>query len=283
MRGIAVMVEKKYPSDLTDEEWEILKEILDQEKPAATGRPAEVDYRRVWDAIRYINKTGCQWGYLPHDFPPPTTVNYHYLKWMRKGFFERVNTEIRRRLRLKHDRNAEPSAGIIDSQSVKGTSESSLESGFDGGKRVKGRKRHIVVDTIGCVLAVAIHAANIHDSQGARLVLKKLFEGVSTIKLIWADQAYIGELIEWVMKEFSCQLEIVKKKGKGFQVLPRRWVVERTLAWLTRYRRLVRDYEKNPDSSKAMVYIASIGIMLKKLFAIQDEIDNESICPSTAI
>jgi putative transposase len=273
------MAEKRYLSDLTDEEWEIVKEILSREEPEATGRPVEVDYRRIWDAIHYINKTGCQWAYLPHDFPPPTTVNYHYLKWMRNGFFERVNTEVRKRLRKKNGRHEEPSAGIIDSQSVKGTSESAEESGFDGGKMVKGRKRHIVIDTIGCVLAVAIHAANTHDSKGARLVLKQLFKAVTTLKLIWADGAYIGKLVKWVKDTYSCKLEIVHKKEKAFEVLPRRWVVERTFAWLSRYRRLAREYERNPDSSKAMVYVASIRIMLRKICA--DPASDESACLST--
>jgi putative transposase len=259
------MVDKKYPSDLTDEEWEIIKEILHQEERNRIGRPVEVELRRVFDAINYINKTGCQWAYLPHDFPPPTTVNYYYMKWIQSGFFEQVNGEVRRKLRKKNGRAEEPSAGVIDSQSVKGTAESVEESGFDGGKWVKGRKRHIVIDTIGCVLMVVVHAANIHDSLGARLLLERLFERVPTLQLIWADQAYAGSLVEWVKNTFLCKLDVVYRRTKSFAVLPRRWVVERTFAWLSRYRRLVREYEKKPASSVAMVYVASIRIMLKKL------------------
>lgn len=261
------MVRRSYPTDLSDPEWKIIKEILEREEPYTTGRPPEVDLREIWNAIFYINKTGCQWQYLPHDFPPPTTVNYHYLKWMRKGIYQKVNEALRQQLRKKVGRNENPSAAIIDSQSVKGTVESGQqESGFDGGKLVKGRKRHIIVDTMGYLRVVRVHAASIVDCKGAQPVIKELFETLNTVKLIWADGGYKGELIDWVKKEFECVLEIVKKKKKkGFHVLPRRWVVERPFAWLTRFRRLSKDYEKQPSSSEAMVYIASIRLMLRRL------------------
>jgi len=190
---------------------------------------------------------------------------------VKSGLFERINQEIRRMLRKKNGRNEEPSAGIIDSQSVKGTAESAEESGFDGGKKVKGRKHHIVIDTIGCVLVDIVHAANIHDSKGARPVLQRVFEVVPTLQRIWADQGYKGPLVKWVKSTFSCELDIVRRKGKKFEVIPRRWVVERTFAWLSRYRRLAREYEKKPASSVAMIYVASIRIMLKKLFPQTNE------------
>ena len=167
----------------------------------------------------------------------------------------------------KNGRAEEPSAGIIDSQSVKGTAESAEESGFDGWKKVKGRKHHIVTDTTGCVLAVAVHAANVHDGQGAYPLLKKTFDTVPTLRRIWADQAYRGDLVSWVKETFACELDIVQKAAKAFKVLPRRWVVERTLAWLSRYRRLVRVYEKRVASSVAMIWVSSLRILLKKLCA----------------
>jgi putative transposase len=142
------MSRKAYPSDLTDVEWEIIKDMMEQELPYTTGRPAEVDDREIGNAIFYIDRTGCQWRYLPHDFPPATTVNDHDLQWRRLGLYQKVNDTLRRRAREKEGRNAEPSAGIMDSQSVNGTPESAEESGFDGGKGVKGRKRHIGVDTL---------------------------------------------------------------------------------------------------------------------------------------
>ena len=265
------MTDKKYPSDLTDEEWEVVKMILLKEEGRSMGRPREVDLRRGWDAISYINKTGCQWDYLPHDFPPPTTVSYHDQKWVKSGLFERVNQEIRRMLRKKDGRNEEPRAGIIDRQSVTGTAESAEESGCDGGKKVKGRKHPMVVDTIGCVLVALVHAANVHDSKGARPVLERVFEAVPTLRRIWADQGYQGPLVNWVKSTFSCELDIVGRNGKKFKVLPRRWVVERTFAWLSRYRRLAREYEKKPASSVAMIDAASIRMMLKKLFPQTNE------------
>jgi len=259
---------KRYPSDLTDEEWGILEVILNEADPYTTGRPRQVDLREIVNAIFYINKTGCQWRYLPKDFPSFTLVNYYYQKWLYRNIWEQINTKARQALRKEKGRNENPSAGIIDSQTVKGTPESTLESGFDGGKRIQGRKRHTIVDTIGCVLVVVVHAANIYDGRAARFVVPALFALLETVKKIWADGAYSGaELSAWVKAQFDCVLEVVEKKktGKGFQVVPRRWVVERTFAWLSRYRRLNRDYERKPKSSESMVYVASSRLMLRRL------------------
>lgn len=194
-------------------------------------------------------------------------MNYHDLTWIKTDIYQKVNDTLRQRLRKMIGRNENPSVGIIDSQSVKGTVDSGQqESGFDGGKLVTGRKRHIIVDTMGYLITLVVHAASMADCKGAKRVIAKLFETLKTVKLIWADGSYKGELIEWVKKEFDCILEVVKKKKKrGFQVLPRRWVVERTFAWLMRFRRLSREYEKQPSSSEAMVYIASIRLMLRRL------------------
>lgn len=205
---------KRYPSDITDEEWEILKEALEEIEPYTTGRPREVDLREVLNAIYYINKTGCQWRYLPKDFPSYLLVSYYYQKWVYNKTWEKLNTALRQNLRKKNGRSENPSAGIMDTQSVKGTPESALESGFDGGKLVKGRKRHIVVDTMGYILIVRVHAANIYDGRAAREVLNRLFSLVNTVKKIWADGTYRGEeLAQWVKAQFQCDLEVVNKKN----------------------------------------------------------------------
>lgn len=259
---------KRYPSDLTDEEWCLLEPIFAEVEPYTTGRPRETDLREIVNAIFYLNKTGCQWRYLPKDFPSYKLVSYYYHKWVDNNTWQQINTVLHRSLRKELGRNENPSAAMIDSQTVKGTPESVKESGFDGGKLIKGRKRHIVVDTTGYPLIAIAHAANIYDGHAAERVLKALFSIVNTVKKIWADGAYQSEeLIKWVKEEFGCVLEVVKKKkGKGFQVLPRRWVVERTFAWINRYRRLSKDYERNPTSSSSHVYVASIRLMLRRIF-----------------
>jgi putative transposase len=263
---------KRYPSDLTDEEWSILEPILEKANPYTTGRPREVDLREVLNAIFYINKTGCQWRYLPKDFPHYTVVSYYYHKWVDNNTWEEINTAIRQQLRKESGRNEDPSAGIIDSQSVKGTPESAKESGIDGHKLVKGRKRHIVVDTMGYLIVVLVHAANIYDGRAAPKVLSALFSVVDTIQKIWADNGYKSEeLIQWVKEQFGCVLEIVQnKKTPGtFQVVPRRWVVERTFAWLGRSRRLSKDYERKPTSSAGHVYVSSSRLMLRRICKVR--------------
>jgi putative transposase len=258
----------KYPSDLIDEEWKIIKKIIDEFEPYTTGRPRTVDLREILNAIFYLNKTGCQWRYLPNDFPSYKLVNYYYNKWTENNLLIKVNTALREILREKNCRNPDPTGAIIDSQSVKGTPESAIDSGFDGGKLVKGRKRHIVVDTMGCLLVVWVHAANIFDGTAAREVITRLFILLQSVKIIWADNAYAGaELVKWVLEQFDCALTAVKKKKgvKGFHVLPRRWVVERTFAWLGRSRRLSKDYERKTTSSEAQVYLASGRLLLRQI------------------
>jgi putative transposase len=258
----------KYPSDLTDSEWNTVREILIEELPEyKTGRKKDIEeLRKIADAIFYINKTGVQWEYLPNDFPPHTTVSYHYCKWKSSGIFEKMNTVLRRSVRKKYGREAEPTGAVIDSQSVKSASEAcGIEVGFDGGKLVRGRKRSILTDTLGLPIAVSVHSANTADNKAAPDVLRKAFALVPGLKKIWADKGYRGSLINFVKDNFDCILEITNKTWSGFKPEAKRWVVERTLSWLTRARRLAKEYERTVESSEAMVYIASSRLMLRML------------------
>lgn len=258
----------EYASDLTDAEWSILKPLLPLKKQGA-GRPLELDMRQVVNAIFYVLRTGCQWSYLPKSYPNYNSVYYHYRKWCKDGTLERINAELRRQERQQRGRDPEPSAGIIDSQSVS-TTEVGGERGYDAAKNVNGRKRHIVVDTVGNVLEVVVHAANIQDYHGARDVLEQVTDTVDSLQHIWADGIYGKDgLVEWVQETLNAALDIVKRppEQKGFVVLPRRWVVERTFAWLGRFRRLSKDYEHCTQSSEGVIYLASIDTMLRRIAA----------------
>ena len=255
---------QQYTSDLSDEEWEVAKPVLPLEH-TGPGRPIEQDMRQVVNAIFYVVRTGCQWANLPKDYPNHNSVYYHYRKWCQDGTWRRINTALRKQERRQRERNEDPSAGIIDTQSAK-TTEAGGERSYDAGKKINGRKRHIVVDTLGNLLEVVVHAAGIQDYHGAKGLLLKLTESVTSLKKIWADGIYKnGGLVDWVRETLDIVLEIVERPPDqvGFQVLPRRWVVERTFAWLGRFRRLSKDYEKCTMSSEGVVYIASIHTMLK--------------------
>ena len=259
------MERKPYPSDLNDAEWQIIKPLIPPAKPG--GRPRNTDMREVLNGVFYELRSGCAWRMLPHDLPPWQTVYHYFRQWKGDGTWERMNQTLRIRLRMTEGREAEPSAAIMDSQSVKTTDVKGIR-GYDAAKQVKGRKRHILVDTMGLLLMVLVHAANIQERDGAKLLLNKAKGCFTRLRLIWADAGYNGEeMIDWVRNTHGWILEIVKRdKGvKGFQVLPRRWVVERTFAWFGDYRRLSKDYEVLTETSEAMIYAAMIRLMVRRL------------------
>jgi putative transposase len=225
-------------------------------------------WRHSLNALLYLVKTGCQWRFLPKEYGNWKTTYSVFWRWRRAGVWKRLSDGLRERLRLQMNREAQPSVAIIDSQSVK-TVQKGRQRGYDAGKKIKGRKRHIAVDTLGLLLVVVVHSAGIQDRVGARAVLAALYRDTTRLVKVFADGGYTGQLIDWCRQRFQWTLEVVKRTElHTFKVLPKRWIVERTFSWLNLSRRLSKDYEINPRHSETMVYIAMSHLMVKRLARI---------------
>jgi len=253
---------KNYSTNLTDNQWQVIKEIVND------NRKRKHNLKDIFNAMFYLLKTGCQWRMLPNDFAPWNTVYFYYSKWKTNGLIEEIHEVLRNNVREKAGRKHSPSAACIDSRSVKTSRSGGLQRGVDGGKKVKGRKQHIITDTMGLLLVVVVHAANIHDSKSASEVISNLRGRFDKLKKIFADGGYRGELINHIKQTFGWAIDIVLRSdnNKSFEALPKRWVVERTFAWFESYRRLSKDYEYLTDTSETMIQFAMIKLMLNRIY-----------------
>ena len=255
----------RYASDLTDREWQLVARLLP--KPKRMGRPREVDLRVVLNAMLYLLATGCQWRALPKDFPPFTTVQYYFYAWRDTQLWRRINRALVARARRAVGRKPTPSAGVIDSQTVK-TTESGGPRGFDPAKRMKGRKRHLVTDTQGWLLTVQVHAADIQDNHGAVPLLKAVRRRFARLRHLFADRVYRGpKLLNAISDVGRWTIEVVTRSQSvgTFKAEPRRWVIERTFAWFGRNRRLAKDFEQTIASAEAWIMLASIRVLSRRL------------------
>ena len=258
------MKRKTYPTDLSDEQWKLLESMLPP--PELLGRKRSVNLRAVFNALCYLTRSGCQWRLLPKEYPKWQTVYYYFRLWRDAECFVVLNDRLREKIRLRAGKQASPSAAIIDSQSVK-TDEQAEAKGYDAGKKVKGRKRHILVDTLGLLLKTKVLTADIQDRDAAKMLFTEIKQQMPRLYLIWADGGYRGKLIIWVAAQCLWLLEIVKRNDslKMFIPLPKRWIVERTFSWLNRNRRLSKDYERKIESAEAWLYLSMSILMLKRL------------------